>query len=79
MSDTQTTATTLPEARSILERIGLPAAVRGAFTIGGRARTAKTDAEFDEAVRLALDESATTEVLIEPVMAHRAMTGMMNV
>lgn len=64
-SQTTRTATSLPEARRILEQIGLPVVLQPAFTIGGQT-IVTTDAEFDDAVQRGLDASATTEVLIEP-------------
>jgi carbamoyl-phosphate synthase large subunit len=59
-------ANTLEEARSILERTGLPAIIRPSFTLGGTGGgIAYNKAEFDQIVREGLDASPTTEVLVE--------------
>jgi carbamoyl-phosphate synthase large subunit len=59
-------ATTLEEARVILERTGLPSIIRPSFTLGGTGGgIAYNKAEFDKIVAEGLDASPTTEVLIE--------------
>jgi carbamoyl-phosphate synthase large subunit len=59
-------ATTLEQAREILERTGLPAIIRPSFTLGGTGGgIAYNKAEFEKIVREGLDASPTTEVLIE--------------
>jgi len=59
-------ATTLEQAREILERTGLPSIIRPSFTLGGTGGgIAYNKAEFDQIVREGLDASPTTEVLIE--------------
>jgi len=59
-------ATTLEQARSVLERTGLPSIIRPSFTLGGTGGgIAYNKAEFDQIVREGLDASPTTEVLIE--------------
>ena len=59
-------ATTLEQARAVLERTGLPSIIRPSFTLGGTGGgIAYNKAEFDQIVREGLDASPTTEVLIE--------------
>jgi carbamoyl-phosphate synthase large subunit len=60
------TIKTLEAAREWVEQIGLPAVVRPSFTMGGSGSAiAFNRAEFDDLVRRGLDQSPTTEVLIE--------------
>ena len=60
------TVKTLDEARAWIEEIGLPAVVRPSFTMGGSGSAiAYSRAEFDDLVRRGLDQSPTTQVLIE--------------
>jgi len=59
-------ATTLDQAREVLERTGLPAIIRPSFTLGGTGGgIAYNTQEFERIVREGLDASPTTEVLIE--------------
>ncbi|HIL80116.1 MAG TPA: carbamoyl-phosphate synthase large subunit [Myxococcales bacterium] len=59
-------ARTLAEARSILKRTGLPAIIRPSFTMGGTGGSvAFEDGDFDGLVEWALDQSPTTECLVE--------------
>ncbi len=59
-------ATTFDEAEAILERIGYPAIIRPSFTLGGSGGgVAYNYEEFSDIVRRGLDESPTTQVLIE--------------
>jgi carbamoyl-phosphate synthase large subunit len=59
-------ATTLDEARTALPRLGLPAIVRPAFTLGGQGGgIARTDAEFDELVSRGIAASPIGQVLVE--------------
>ena len=59
-------ATTLEEAEAILERTDFPAIIRPSFTLGGSGGgIAYNREEFEEIVRRGLDESPTTQVLIE--------------
>ncbi len=59
-------ANTMEEARSVLERTGLPAIIRPSFTLGGTGGgIAYNTQEFERIVREGLDASPTTEVLIE--------------
>jgi carbamoyl-phosphate synthase large subunit len=59
-------ATTLGEARAALPRLGLPAIVRPAFTLGGQGGgIARTDAEFDELVGRGISASPIGQVLVE--------------
>jgi carbamoyl-phosphate synthase large subunit len=59
-------ATTLGEARAALPRLGLPAIVRPAFTLGGQGGgIARTDAEFDELVGRGINASPIGQVLVE--------------
>jgi len=60
------TVTTVDEAREMLDRVGLPALIRPSFTMGGSGSAiAYNRDEFDALVRRGLDQSPTTEVLIE--------------
>ncbi len=60
------TIKTLEAARELVEEVGLPAVVRPSFTMGGSGSAiAYNRAEFDDLVRRGLDQSPTTEVLIE--------------
>jgi carbamoyl-phosphate synthase large subunit len=59
-------ATTLEEAEAIVERTAYPAIIRPSFTLGGSGGgIAYNRAEFEEIVGRGLDESPTTQVLIE--------------
>ena len=59
-------ATTLEEAEGIVERTGYPAIIRPSFTLGGSGGgIAYNRAEFEEIVGRGLDESPTTQILIE--------------
>src|ERR671937_2269403 len=59
-------ATTLEEAESIVERTNYPAIIRPSFTLGGSGGgIAYNRDEFEDIVRRGLDESPTTQVLIE--------------
>ena len=60
------TVNTVEEARQVVEEIGLPCVVRPSFTMGGSGSAiAYNRDEFDTLVRRGLDQSPTTEVLIE--------------
>ena len=60
------TVRTLDVARQWVDQIGLPAVVRPSFTMGGSGSAiAYNRHEFDELVQRGLDQSPTTEVLIE--------------
>ncbi len=60
------TANTMDEAWKILDKVGLPAIVRPAFTLGGTGGgvTYNRD-EFEDIVRRGLDASMTSQVLID--------------
>ena len=59
-------ATTLDEAEAIVERTGYPAIIRPSFTLGGAGGgIAYNREEFEDIVRRGLDESPTTQVLVE--------------
>src|SRR5687767_2691863 len=59
-------ATTFDEAEAIVERTNYPAIIRPSFTLGGSGGgIAYNREEFEEIVRRGLDESPTTQVLIE--------------
>ncbi|MGH7678391.1 MAG: carbamoyl-phosphate synthase large subunit [Gemmatimonadaceae bacterium] len=59
-------ATSLEEAEGIVERTGYPAIIRPSFTLGGSGGgIAYNRAEFEEIVGRGLDESPTTQILIE--------------
>jgi carbamoyl-phosphate synthase large subunit len=60
------TVQTIAEARALVDEIGLPAVVRPSFTMGGSGSAiAYNRHEFDELVLRGLDQSPTTQVLIE--------------
>jgi carbamoyl-phosphate synthase large subunit len=60
------TVETLDEARAWIEEIGLPAVLRPSFTMGGSGSSiAYSRSEYDELVRRGLDQSPTTQVLVE--------------
>lgn len=60
------TVTTIEQARQWVKEIGFPAIVRPSFTMGGSGSAiAYNRSEFDELVLHGLDQSPTTEVLIE--------------
>src|SRR5437867_2089043 len=60
------TATSLVEAEGILETTGFPAIIRPSFTLGGSGGgIAYNRDEFEDIVRRGLDESPTTQVLVE--------------
>ncbi|MCH5373040.1 MAG: carbamoyl-phosphate synthase large subunit, partial [Planctomycetes bacterium] len=57
---------TIDEARSAVQRIGLPCVVRPSFTLGGSGSAIAYNREdFDTLVRRGLDQSPINEVLIE--------------
>ena len=59
-------ATSFDEAEIIVERTGFPAIIRPSFTLGGSGGgIAYNREEFEDIVRRGLDESPTTQVLIE--------------
>ncbi|MCH2185189.1 carbamoyl-phosphate synthase large subunit [Myxococcota bacterium] len=59
-------AHTLEEARSIVASTGIPAIIRPSFTMGGAGGSiCYREEDFDELVAWALDQSPTTECLIE--------------
>ena len=60
------TVHTVADAREVLEKVGLPCLIRPSFTMGGSGSAiAYNKDEFDLLVRRGLDQSPTTEVLIE--------------
>ena len=60
------TVNTVEEAREVQERVGMPCLIRPSFTMGGSGSAiAYNKDEFDLLVRRGLDQSPTTEVLIE--------------
>lgn len=60
------TVRTIEHARTVLEKVGLPAVVRPSFTLGGSGSAiAYNRDDFDTLVRNGLDQSPVTEVLIE--------------
>ncbi len=60
------TVKTVDEARVAMEEVGLPCLIRPSFTMGGSGSAiAYNKDEFDAFVRRGLDQSPTTEVLIE--------------
>ena len=60
------TVNTVDEAREVLEKVGLPCLIRPSFTMGGSGSAiAYNKDEFDLLCRRGLDQSPTTEVLIE--------------
>ncbi|MAG32089.1 MAG: carbamoyl phosphate synthase large subunit [Deltaproteobacteria bacterium] len=59
-------ATNLAEAREILERTKLPAIIRPSFTMGGSGGgVCEQAADFDRMAQWALDQSPTTQILVE--------------
>jgi carbamoyl-phosphate synthase large subunit len=59
-------AVTFEEAEAIVERTDFPAIIRPSYTLGGSGGgIAYNRAEFEEIVRRGLDESPTTQVLVE--------------
>ncbi|MEM7682349.1 MAG: carbamoyl-phosphate synthase large subunit [Planctomycetota bacterium] len=59
-------AHTMDEARAVLERTGLPAIIRPAFTLGGAGGgVAYNLEEFEDIARRGLDASMTTQVVID--------------
>ena len=59
-------ANTYDQAEAIVERTGYPAIIRPSFTLGGSGGgIAYNVDEFEEIVRRGLDESPTTQVLVE--------------
>ena len=59
-------AHSLEEARAVLDEIGLPAIVRPSYTLGGSGGgVARRAEEFEDIVRVGLDLSPITEVLID--------------
>jgi carbamoyl-phosphate synthase large subunit len=59
-------ATTVGEAREILKRTKLPAIIRPSFTMGGSGGgVCELDEDFDRMAQWALDQSPTTQCLIE--------------
>src|SRR4051812_28925231 len=59
-------ATTIDEAFEILEKTGFPSIIRPSFTLGGTGGgIAYNREEFEQTVRHGLDQSPTTQVLIE--------------
>ena len=60
------TVNTVEEARVVQEKVGMPCLIRPSFTMGGSGSAiAYNKDEFDVLVRRGLDQSPTTEVLIE--------------
>ncbi len=60
------TVNTVADARIVMEEVGLPCIVRPSFTMGGSGSSiAYNRDEFDTLVKRGLDQSPTTEVLIE--------------
>lgn len=60
------TATTMDEARAIVEEVGLPAIIRPAFTLGGSGGgIAYNMEEFEDIAKRGLDASMTSQVLID--------------
>ena len=60
------TATTLSEAWQVLEKTGLPAIIRPAFTLGGTGGgIAYNHEEFEDLIRRGLDASMNSQVLID--------------
>ena len=58
------------EARKILERTKLPAIIRPSFTMGGSGGgVCVKDEDFDRMVQWALDQSPTTQILVEQSVA----------
>ncbi len=60
------TVRTVDDAREVMEQVGLPCLIRPSFTMGGSGSAiAYNRDEFEVLVRRGLDQSPTTEVLIE--------------
>jgi carbamoyl-phosphate synthase large subunit len=60
------TVNTVDQAREVMEKVGLPCLIRPSFTMGGSGSAiAYNRDEFNDLVRRGLDQSPTTEVLIE--------------
>ena len=60
------TVTSLEQAREVVEQIGLPCVVRPSFTMGGSGSAiAYNRDEFDVLIQRGLDQSPTTQVLVE--------------
>ena len=60
------TVTTVEQARTVMEKVGLPCLIRPSFTMGGSGSAiAYNRDEFDLLVRRGIDQSPTDEVLIE--------------
>ena len=60
------TVNTVEEARAVQEKVGMPCLIRPSFTMGGSGSAiAYNKGEFDLLVRRGLDQSPTSEVLIE--------------
>ena len=60
------TVNTVDQAREVMEKVGLPCLIRPSFTMGGSGSAiAYNKDEFNALVRRGLDQSPTTEVLIE--------------
>ncbi|MCL4132617.1 UNVERIFIED_CONTAM: hypothetical protein GTU68_034631 [Idotea baltica] len=60
------TVNTVEEARVVMEKVGMPCLIRPSFTMGGSGSAiAYNRDEFDLLVHRGLDQSPTTEVLIE--------------
>lgn len=61
-------ATSLDEARFILERVGFPVVVRSRFSDGAKGNVVVKDStEFDAAVLTGLGAAAVADVSIEPI------------
>jgi carbamoyl-phosphate synthase large subunit len=59
-------ATSVAEAREILERTRLPSIIRPSFTMGGSGGgVCERDEDFDRMVEWALDQSPTRQILVE--------------
>ena len=59
-------ATSVAEAREILERTKIPAIIRPSFTMGGSGGgVCENEEDFDRMVQWALDQSPTTQILVE--------------
>jgi carbamoyl-phosphate synthase large subunit len=59
-------ATSVAEAREILKRTKLPAIIRPSFTMGGSGGgICERDEDFDRMVQWALDQSPSTQILVE--------------
>ncbi|MBJ21143.1 MAG: carbamoyl-phosphate synthase large subunit [bacterium] len=59
-------ATSIAEARKILERTKLPSIIRPSFTMGGSGGgVCEEDGDFDRMVQWALDQSPSNQILVE--------------